>query len=172
MLSFDLFLPFCLTLHYFLFYSQALLISPLSLSFFLSLQIHNFLSGKESCIQKVRPVFIPKKGPSPSLLECMCMGMYVLALQSYLTLYDLMDYSPPVSSIHRILQARILEWVAIPSSRGSPDPGIEARSPALQMASLPSEPPGKPSFVVKEPKFFIKKNKNKTKNCSPFPVLC
>ena len=39
-----------------------------------------------------------------------------------------------------ILQARILEWVVMPSSRGSSQP----RSPALQAASLPSEPPGKP----------------------------
>jgi len=30
-----------------------------------------------------------------------------------------MDYSPPGSSVHRILQARVLEWVALPSSRGS-----------------------------------------------------
>ena len=29
------------------------------------------------------------------------------------------DYSPPVSSVHGILQARILEWVTIPFSRGS-----------------------------------------------------
>ena len=36
-----------------------------------------------------------------------------------------MDYSPPGSSIHGILQARILEWVAISYSRGSFDPGIE-----------------------------------------------
>ena len=40
-------------------------------------------------------------------------------LQLYLTLGDPMDYSPPSSSIHGILQARILEWVAMPSSRGS-----------------------------------------------------
>ena len=39
--------------------------------------------------------------------------------QSCLTLWDPMDCSPPVSSIHGILQARILEWVAIPFSRGS-----------------------------------------------------
>ena len=48
-----------------------------------------------------------------------------------------------------ILQARILEWVAMPSSRGSSqprdlsNPGIELRSPTLQLDSLPSEPPGK-----------------------------
>ena len=40
-------------------------------------------------------------------------------LQSCLTLYDPMDCSPPVSSVHGILQARILEWTAIPFSRGS-----------------------------------------------------
>ena len=42
------------------------------------------------------------------------------------------------------LQARILEWVAMPSSRGFPNPGIKPRSPALQADSLQSEPPGKP----------------------------
>ena len=35
------------------------------------------------------------------------------------TLCDPMDYSPPGSSVHEILQARTLEWVAMPSSRGS-----------------------------------------------------
>ena len=43
-----------------------------------------------------------------------------------------------------ILQARILEWVAMPSSRGLSNPGIKPRSPALPADSLPSEPPGKP----------------------------
>ena len=44
-----------------------------------------------------------------------------------------MDYSPPGSSVHGILQARILEWVAMPSSVGLPDPGIKPVShfPAL-----------------------------------------
>ena len=41
------------------------------------------------------------------------------SLQSCPTLCDPMDCSPPVSSVHRILQARILEWVTMPSSRGS-----------------------------------------------------
>ena len=40
-------------------------------------------------------------------------------LQSCLALYDLMDCSPPGSSVQGILLARILEWVAMPSSRGS-----------------------------------------------------
>ena len=41
------------------------------------------------------------------------------------------DCSLPGSSVHGILQARILEWVAIPSPGHLPDPGIEAVSPAL-----------------------------------------
>ena len=41
------------------------------------------------------------------------------SLQSYPTLCNPMDCSPPGSSVHGILQARILEWVAIPFSRGS-----------------------------------------------------
>ena len=46
----------------------------------------------------------------------------VLVTQSCLTLCDPMDCSLPGSSIHGILQARILEWVAVPSSRGSSPP--------------------------------------------------
>ena len=45
------------------------------------------------------------------------------------------------------LQVRILEWVAMPSSRGSSQPRIKSRSPALQVDSLPSEPPGKPKNI-------------------------
>ena len=43
----------------------------------------------------------------------------VLFAQSCLTLCDPMDCSPPGSSVHGVLQARILEWVAKPSSRRS-----------------------------------------------------
>ena len=57
--------------------------------------------------------------------------------QSCPTLCNPMDCSPPGSSVHGILQARIKEWFAISSSRGLPDPGIELVAPAL------SEPPGK-----------------------------
>ena len=44
-------------------------------------------------------------------------------LQSCLTLWKPMDYSPPGSSVHGILQVRILEWVVVPTSRGSSRPG-------------------------------------------------
>ena len=43
----------------------------------------------------------------------------LLVTQSCQTVREPMDYSPPGSSVHGILQARILEWVAIPFSRGS-----------------------------------------------------
>ena len=46
----------------------------------------------------------------------------VLVAQSCSTLCDPMDCSLPGSSVHEILQARILEWVAIPFSRGSSQP--------------------------------------------------
>ena len=49
------------------------------------------------------------------MLLCVC----AKSLQSCLTLCNPMDCSPPGSSVHGILQARILEWVAIPSSTGS-----------------------------------------------------
>ena len=64
--------------------------------------------------------------------------------QSCLTLCIHVDGSPPGSSIDGILQARILEWVAISFSRELPDPGIEPKSPALQAEALTSEPPGTP----------------------------
>ena len=56
------------------------------------------------------------------------------------TVCDLTDSSPPGSSFHGVLQARVLEWVAIPSPGDLPDPGIKLGSPALQANSLPSEP--------------------------------
>ena len=58
--------------------------------------------------------------------------------QSCPTLCDPMDYT-----VHGILQARILEWVAFPSPGDLPNPGIEPRSPAWQADSLTAEPQGK-----------------------------
>ena len=57
--------------------------------------------------------------------------------------WDPIDCNLPGSSVHGILQARILEWVAIPSPGDLPDPGIEPRSPALRVDSLLTEPQGK-----------------------------
>ena len=66
--------------------------------------------------------------------------------QSCLTFCDLMDYSPPDSSVQGILQARMLEYVTIPFSGDLLDPEIEPGSPALQADFLLSESPGKPTL--------------------------
>ena len=60
--------------------------------------------------------------------------MCAKALQSCPTLCESVDCSPPGSSVRGILQARILEWAAVPSSRGLPNSGSEPvslRSPVL-----------------------------------------
>ena len=61
-----------------------------------------------------------------------------------------MDSSPPGSSVHGILQARILEWVSISFSRDLPDPGIESGSLALQAESLPNKLQGKPNKMTSQ----------------------
>ena len=50
------------------------------------------------------------------------MFVHAKSLQLCLTLCEPMDYSPPGSSVHGILQVRILEWAAMPSSRASSPP--------------------------------------------------
>ena len=69
--------------------------------------------------------------------------MNVLVTQSCLTLCKSMDFSPPSPSVHGILKARILEWVAFPSPWDLPSTGTEPESPTLQADSLLSEPPEK-----------------------------
>ena len=65
----------------------------------------------------------------------------VLVAKLGLDLCDPMDYSLQGSSVHAVLQTKILEWVAIPFPRGASLPGIGPRSPTLQADDLPSEPP-------------------------------
>ena len=65
------------------------------------------------------------------------MKVKVLVAKSCQTLCNPMVYRLSGSSVHGILQARILEWVASPSPGDLPDPWIEPESPALQVDSLP-----------------------------------
>ena len=80
-------------------------------------------------------------GSGTSVRACM------LSLQLSPTLCEPTDSSPPGPSARGILQARILEWVAMPSSRDLPDPRIEPASLVSnlhwQVSSLPLVPPGK-----------------------------
>ena len=81
-----------------------------------------------------------------SLICWVLFVLCVLVAQLCLPLCDPMDYSLPGSSVHGILQAWILEWVAILFSRDLPGLGIESGSPGLQAESLLPEPPGMPSL--------------------------
>ena len=72
-------------------------------------QLDNALFYKEKCLS---PLF-------HSFLSWCLLPMHTKSLQSCLTLREPVDCSLVDSSVHAILQARILEWVAIPSSRGS-----------------------------------------------------
>ena len=76
--------------------------------------------------------------------------MHAQLLQLYPTLCNPMDCSPPGSSVRGIPQARILEWVAMPSSRDLPNAGIEPCLlclPHWQAGSLSPVPPGKPLWA-------------------------
>ena len=84
-----------------------------------------------------------------------------LDVKSCPTLCDPVDYSWPGSSVHGILQTKILEWAVVSFSRGYaeprlslgflPNPRIEPRSPALEADSLPTELQGKATISAKAP---------------------
>ena len=82
-----------------------------------------WLSLREAGKQNPAALWHPRRGKDTGLVsqfhlsERMC-----VPAQSYPTFCDPIDCSPPGSSVHGILQARILEWVAMPSSRGSSPP--------------------------------------------------
>ena len=87
------------------------------------------------------------------------LNVLVLVAQLGLTLCNPMDCSLPGSYVHGILQARILEWVAVPFSRGSFQPRDQTQVSHIA-DSLLSEPPGKPnsSICYDKNKFILEKN--------------
>ena len=103
--------------------------------------------------------------------------MKVLVAQLLPTLCDPTDDGPPGSSVHGSLQARILEWVAIPFSGDLPNLGIKSGSPAWQADSLPSEPPGKLDSSIRNGTFAFKKNLDidtntgRNQNSNAFSIL-
>ena len=105
------------------------------------------VSITDKWINKMCPIFtykgrlfsLKKKGNSDT-----CYNMCVKSLQSYPTLHNLINCSPPGSSVHGILQARILKWVATLSSKGCSLPRDQTLSLLhWQMGSLTLVPPGK-----------------------------
>ena len=81
--------------------------------------------------------------------------MCVSVAQSCLTLCDPMACSPPGSSVHSILQQEYWSGLPFPSPGDFPHPGIKPLSSALWAYSLPSEPPGKPTELLKQFKYFM-----------------
>ena len=87
------------------------------------------------------------------------------------TLCDPMDCRLPGSSVHGILQVRILEWVAMPSSRGYSWPSFEPTSPAspalagrIFTTQPPGEAPRQKSFI-NAPEFFPEWKINSSDTC-------
>ena len=107
----------------------------------------------------------------PKLLKPMCLSLFFLnlliikvcmcakLLQLCLTLCDAMDWSPPRSSVHGILQARILERVAMPSTRGSSRPRDRAHISYVSCIGrwvlLPLISPRKPYWSLVELEYCV-----------------
>ena len=99
-----------------------------------------------------QPTRLPRHWDSPGkntgvgchfLLQCMKVKSESEVTQSGPTLSDPMDCSLLGFSLHGILQARILEWVAISFSRGASQPRDQTWVSCIAGRRLTSEPPGK-----------------------------
>ena len=80
-------------------------------------------------------------------------GVCVLVVQSCATLCDPMDCSPPGSSVDGILQARILEWAAMPTFLPGDRTWSLLHLLHWQVGSLPLAPPRKPCISISSGKF-------------------
>ena len=90
----------------------------------------NLVSSLSRCVYQVERFILNKQTRTVCTSSWLTLKptqylLNVLVAQSCLTLCNPSDCSPPGSSVHGILQARILEWIATPSSGDLPDPGIE-----------------------------------------------
>jgi len=101
-----------------------------------------------------RRIFLDQ-GSNPCLLHWQVVSLPLnhqcvlcLVAQSCLTLWDFINCSPSVSSVHGNYSDKN-NWSGLPCCPPGdlPNPGIKPRSPALQVKSLVSEPPGKPLFL-------------------------
>ena len=90
--------------------------------------------------------------------------------------WDPMDCSPPGSSTHGISQARILEWLAIPFSRGSFQSRDQTHISCIAGRFFTTEPPGKPKFTaageVNPKTCLLSKNLSCLRICSAWCHLC
>ena len=90
-----------------------------------------------------------------SLFDVCVWFMHACMLQPHLTLCNPVDCSPPGSSVHGILQSRILDWVAMPSSKGSSQPrdwNCISWNSCIAGGFFTTEPLGKPGIHAGPPK--------------------
>ena len=92
---------------------------------------------------KYPKILVPASVSCEGCWELCKQDTYLCGAQPCPALCHSMDNSPLGSSVYGIFQARILEWVAISPPGYPPHTQIEPGSPALQVDSLPPEPPGK-----------------------------
>ena len=100
-------------------------------------------SSKSQTIHRYR-----KKTNDGYLMPWSCIIQWSEVAQSWPTLCDPIDCNLPGSSVHGIFQAIVLEWIAIPFSRGSSQPRDWTTSPSLQADSLPLSHQGSPQCQV------------------------
>ena len=100
--------------------SVCILITEFRVLFPLIKYVYMEVALLRQCYSKWRIILISRLKNSQVKYVCAC--MHVKSLQSCVTLCDPLDCSPPGSSVHGILQARIPEWVPISFSRGSSRP--------------------------------------------------
>jgi len=86
---------------------------------------------------------------------CCCVGA-----KSCPVLWDPMDGSPPVSSVHGIPQARTLQWVAVSLSKGSAQPRDGTHASYLACESFTTEPLGRLVYTHTGIFFILKKKGN------------
>ena len=100
-----------------------------------------------------------QSGPADIKIKLMIACRRAKSLQLHSTLCDPVDCILPGSFVHEILQIRILEWVAMPSSKKIfPTQGSNPHLLCLlhwQVSSLPTAPPGKPLLLHKYTLFFL-----------------
>ena len=112
-----------------------------------ALQTNILLSEPPGKMPINKLTFFVRVGKKASVFKSFFFFFYhkvkVLVAQSCLTLCNPVDCSLQGSSIHGIFQAKTMEWVVIPFSRGFSRSRNQTWVSALQADSLPSEPPGK-----------------------------
>ena len=90
------------------------------------------------------PVFLSEKSYGQRSLVGYSPDQIRSVVQSCPTLCELINCSPPGSSVHGILQARILKWFAFLLQGNLHDPEIEPTTPAFAGGFFTTKPPGKP----------------------------